>query len=321
MPKLRPFVKFDKDNQVVPGSLTFSEKIPKPGKWREISLEGCCDTSTLQNNPPNRLSTQVVCEQVALSPIISKQLGFLPVATYYECAQDENGNNIIGQKIERSLDRALSVCVAYYASGSLYPYFSLGEGTVLSKGDCYIAVPGCGECIPCGKVEVICPGAPGQQPTPNCDETVIRADKGVDFTVMFLGCGNEEYTTITVPAGQTSVSVVGVICRNFRLGDVIVLSGDGTIDTYGTCTSTFNPWFNETITYGEDTGACSGGIPITVTGNGTTFCNSTTFTGPDISGIGTGTVIFSFDGDYKTVNVTSGSDVATFNGGCDPCGV
>jgi len=45
MPRLRPFVKFDKDNQVVPGSLVFSQKIPKPGKWREILANLCCDTN------------------------------------------------------------------------------------------------------------------------------------------------------------------------------------------------------------------------------------------------------------------------------------
>jgi hypothetical protein len=321
MPRLRPFVKFDKDNQVVPGSLVFSQKIPKPGKWREISLEGCCDTSTLQNNPPNKLSTQVVCEQVTFTGIIVRE-GPRPEVTYYECGQDENGDPKIGQKIMRIVEKPFTVCASYYASGSLYPYFSVGDGTVLEQGDCFVAVPGCGkiDCIPCPKTENICISQAGQ-PIPNCVQTVITADQGVDFTVMFLGCGNDEYTTITVPAGQTSTDVIGVICRNFRLGDVMILAGDGSIEDFNTCTSTFNPWFNETITWGEDTGACSGGIPITVTGNGTTFCNSTTFTGPDIAGIGTGTVIFSFDGDYKTVNVTSGSDVATFNGGCDPCGV
>jgi hypothetical protein len=320
MPRLRPFVKFDKDNQVVPGSLVFSQKIPKPGKWREISLEGCCDTSTLQNNPPNKLSTQVVCTQVTLTPIINRD-ALLPVATFYKCTQDENGNNIIGEKYERSLDRPLTVCVAHYASGSLYPYFSSGQGTVLEQGDCYIAVPGCGKlCEACGVLEIRCPGAPGQQPVPNCVQTVITADQGVDFTVMFLGCGNDEYTTITVPAGQTSTDVIGVICRNFRLGDVIVVSGDGSIEDFNTCTSTFNPWFNETIFWGEDAPtACGENIPIIVTGNGTTFCNSTTFTSPSFSTIGTGGIFISYAGDIKTVNVTLGSDIATFNGGCDPC--
>lgn len=234
MPRLRPFVKFDKDNQVVPGSLVFSQKIPKPGKWREISLEGCCDTSTLQNNPPNKLSTQVVCTQVTLSPIITKQNPGLPVATFYKCTQDENGNNIIGEKFERTLDRPLAVCVSYYASGSLYPYFSSGEGTVLEQGSCLVNEG-------CVKLEKVCAATGGGQPVPNCVETVISADQGVDFTVMFLGCGNEEYTTITIPAGQTSIDVVGVLCRNFRVGDVIVLAGDGTVDEYNTCTSTFNP--------------------------------------------------------------------------------
>lgn len=315
MPRLRPFVKFDKDNQVVPGSLVFSQKIPRPGKWREISLEGCCDTSTLQNNPPDRLSRQVVCEQVSLTPIINKQLGDLPVASYYECAQDDNGNNIIGAKVDRRLEKAISVCVAHYASGSLYPYFSVGEGTVLSKGDCFVGGP----VKDCGKLQIFCQGS-GGQPIPNCVQTVITADQGVDFTVMFLGCGNDEYTTITVPAGQTSTDVIGVICRNFRLGDVIVLAGDGSIEDFNTCTSYFNPWFNETIFWGEDAPtACGENIPIIVTGNGTTFCNSTTFTSPSFSTIGTGGIFISYAGDIKTVNVTLGSDVATFNGGCDPC--
>jgi hypothetical protein len=78
--------------------------------------------------------------------------------------------------------------------------------------------------------------------------------------------------------------------------------------------------FSGTIYWGEDSGtACGGSIPITVIGDGTTFCNSNNFEGPDIASIGTGTVFFSYGGQIKTVNVTSGSPIATFNGGCDPC--
>lgn len=85
-----------------------------------------------------------------------------------------------------------------------------------------------------------------------------------------------------------------------------------------TSTTTVAP-FSDTINWGEDSGACTGGIPIIVTGDGPTFCDSNNFTGPDIAGMGTGTVVFSFGGQFKTVNVISGNNTATFNGGCDSC--
>jgi len=79
------------------------------------------------------------------------------------------------------------------------------------------------------------------------------------------------------------------------------------------------PFTNKTIYWSEDDSACLETLPIVVSGDGTTFCNSNTFTGTDFSIMGTGTVVIAYGGNYKTVNVTSGSDTATFNGGCDPC--
>lgn len=79
--------------------------------------------------------------------------------------------------------------------------------------------------------------------------------------------------------------------------------------------------FSGTIFWGEDSGtACAQAIPIIVTGDGKTFCDSNNFTSSDFSTIGTGGIFISYGGQIKTVLVTSGSNIATFNGGCDPCG-
>jgi len=78
--------------------------------------------------------------------------------------------------------------------------------------------------------------------------------------------------------------------------------------------------FSDTIYWGEDSStACAQTLPLVVTGDGTTFCNSSNFTGSELGNLGTGGAYFSYGGQLKTVNVTSGSSIATFNGGCDPC--
>lgn len=79
------------------------------------------------------------------------------------------------------------------------------------------------------------------------------------------------------------------------------------------------PFTNKTVYWSEDNSACAQAAPITVSGDGTSFCNSNTFTGSDFSTMGTGTIVLSYGGNFKTVNVTVGSNTATFNGGCDPC--
>ena len=79
--------------------------------------------------------------------------------------------------------------------------------------------------------------------------------------------------------------------------------------------------FSDTIYWGEDSvTACGQNIPIiNCTGDGTTFCNSNTFYSEDFVTIGTGYIFISYDGQIKTVNITSGDNFVTFNGGCDPC--
>jgi hypothetical protein len=78
--------------------------------------------------------------------------------------------------------------------------------------------------------------------------------------------------------------------------------------------------FSGTIYWGEDSAtACAQTIPITATGDGPTFCDSNDFTSEDFRTVGTGTIVIAYDGQLKTVNVSLGSNVATFNGGCDPC--
>lgn len=86
-----------------------------------------------------------------------------------------------------------------------------------------------------------------------------------------------------------------------------------------TTTTTTIAFFNATIYYSEGIDACDAGVPISVIGSSQTFCDSNDFTSSDFANVGTGTIIIAYNGQYKTVNVTSGSPIATFNGGCDPC--
>ena len=87
-----------------------------------------------------------------------------------------------------------------------------------------------------------------------------------------------------------------------------------------TCNTTTNSLFSGTLYWGEDSAtACGESLPITATGDGTTFCNTSTFTGSGFSVIGTGGVFISAGGQLKTVNHVSGDPFVTFNGGCDPC--
>lgn len=88
-----------------------------------------------------------------------------------------------------------------------------------------------------------------------------------------------------------------------------------------TTTTTTEALFSSKIYWGEDSGtACGEILEIDpVVGDGTTFCNSNNFTSIDFSTIGNVTIFISYGGQIKTVDVTLGSNIATFNGGCDPC--
>lgn len=78
--------------------------------------------------------------------------------------------------------------------------------------------------------------------------------------------------------------------------------------------------FSGIIFWGEDSGtACGEFLPIEVIGDGATFCESNNFTSVEFSTMGDGGIFITNGGLLKTVNVESGSPIATFNGGCDPC--
>jgi hypothetical protein len=78
--------------------------------------------------------------------------------------------------------------------------------------------------------------------------------------------------------------------------------------------------FSDTIYWGEDySTACAQTLPLVVTGDGLTFCDSNTFRGQDLVGLGTGQIYISYNGQLKTVNHVNGDNFVTFNGGCGPC--
>jgi len=157
----------------------------------------------------------------------------------------------------------------------------------------------------------------------------------LDDLLKTCSCGCDICTTTTVPT-TTTTTCIGEPCDEIIDPKCIIYNGpeipcwgiqtgDSAADILDIIigllctTTTTSPLFSNRIYWGEDIGICDGGIPINVTGDGTTFCNSSNFTGLDIASMGTGGVFFRFADQLKTVNVISGSPIATFNGGCDPC--
>lgn len=43
---LKAYVRFDGSGRVVPGSLILRRKMPKVGKWKEITAYECCNPTT-----------------------------------------------------------------------------------------------------------------------------------------------------------------------------------------------------------------------------------------------------------------------------------
>jgi len=79
--------------------------------------------------------------------------------------------------------------------------------------------------------------------------------------------------------------------------------------------------FSAIVYWGEDTAtACAENLPITnCTGDGTTFCNSNTFYSEGFTDKGTGYIFISYNGQIKTVNITSGENFATIRSECVAC--
>lgn len=96
-----------------------------------------------------------------------------------------------------------------------------------------------------------------------------------------------------------------------------VVNSSGVITGTATCTP-----FYEIIFYGTTTDeACFSPISnFPMTGNGTTFCNSTTFTSASWNAIATGNYILEFSGQIRNVSHTSGQGYATtYDAGCGNC--
>lgn len=70
---------------------------------------------------------------------------------------------------------------------------------------------------------------------------------------------------------------------------------------------------------GSSEDACGFLASGTVTGNGDTFCNATTFTGAIFSAAATGAYYISYQNYYLQVSVTNGNPVATVVGVCVLC--
>jgi len=66
--------------------------------------------------------------------------------------------------------------------------------------------------------------------------------------------------------------------------------------------------------------ACSGSISGNFTGNTTSFCTSTSFTGNTFASQSTGTYFLAYSGNYQQISITFGSNVVPVTGGgCSAC--
>jgi len=160
----------------------------------------------------------------------------------------------------------------------------------------------------------------------------------LDDLLKTCSCGCDICTTTTVPT-TTTTTCIGepcdeiidpkciiyngpeIPCWGIQTGDSAADILDIIIGLLCTTTTTTTPLFSNAIYWGEDSGtACLQSIPsIVVTGDGTTFCNSTVFTGSGLSIIGTGGVFISYSGQIRTASHVSGDSFVTCTGGCDPC--
>jgi len=105
----------------------------------------------------------------------------------------------------------------------------------------------------------------------------------------------------------------------FNLGDIPV-----PITPTPTPTPTNTPLFTGSGYFGSTTNdACSGaisGISVNFTGNTTSFCLSTYFTGNTFAYQSSGTYYLQYGGNYQQISITFGSDVAEVIGaGCSAC--
>jgi hypothetical protein len=129
------------------------------------------------------------------------------------------------------------------------------------------------------------------------------------------------YTSTVVPNGTTIVRVMSTgTCTNYTDISVVPCTTTTTTTVPPTTTTTTTTLFSNTIGFGgaqED--ACGFTASGAVTGNGSTFCTSTTFTGSIFAAAPTGTWYVSFGGNYVTVSVTNGNPVATVTSACAPC--
>jgi hypothetical protein len=129
------------------------------------------------------------------------------------------------------------------------------------------------------------------------------------------------YTSTVVPNGTTIIRVMSTgTCTNYTDISVVPCTTTTTTTVPPTTTTTTTTLFSNTVGFGgaqED--ACGFAASGSATGNGSTFCTSTTITGSIFAAAPTGTWYVSFGGQFRTVSVINGNPVATFTSPCSSC--
>jgi len=150
----------------------------------------------------------------------------------------------------------------------------------------------------------------------NVDSYSVPFETGVSKSSLLAG-----YTSTVVPTGTTIIRVMSTgTCTNYTDIPIVPCTTTTTTTVPPTTTTTTTTLFSNTIGFGgaqED--ACGFSASGAVTGNGSTFCNSTTFTGAIFAAASTGTWYVSFGGQFRTVSVINGNPVATVTSACSSC--
>jgi hypothetical protein len=174
---------------------------------------------------------------------------------------------------------------------------------------------------PCICTEVVITSAGGEVQTFNCygiNENYVYMNAGTYYLCAasiggLLQAFFSEGTTGTIsPVGN---------CKTQTCPPATTTSTSTSTTTSTTSTTTAAPFY-EIVGYATTyVDACDNPISsFPMTGNGTTFCNSTTFTSATWNPIATGNYVVAYNGNYQQVSHTFGQGYATvYGGGCTAC--
>jgi hypothetical protein len=301
--KLKAFVRFDGSGRVIPSSLILQKSKPKVGNWKEINATECCNnnttTTTTTASAPTSFSRQYWVD--VFNACVSTLDGTF---TFYSSSSTLQAG--ISVFTNSNLTTPVEQGRVIYAGGMNGDKYLVGVSGLLSLYTCptttttttadpfyyYVAdqytCPGCGT-ITGSNVAI-------KSPSPIAINAYVpKAIDGQIYTFKVLSSTGPNYMATTVDAGGAS--------------DICPCPGT-------TTTTTTASLFSGTVYISDSRAAsCETGVAQyskSVTGNGTTFCNSTEFSG-SLENVLSGSYYVSFGGNGGSIPSTN-VVIATFNG-------